>query len=160
MDLCPCGSGLAFDQCCGPYLDGKLAPTAEAVMRSRYTAYVVGNLDHLERTCTANALKEFDRADIERFMVDAKWLGLDILNVENGGPDDETGQVDFTFHYRHKGENYSQRELASFCKKDGAWLYQDSDVNGKGKPVQVTQIGRNDPCPCGSGKKYKKCCGA
>jgi len=160
MGLCHCGSGVEFDVCCGPYLAGKLAPTAEAVMRSRYSAYAVGNIEHLERTCTAEALKEFDRADIERFMEEAEWLGLDIHETTDGGPQDETGRVNFTFHYKHQGKPYSQRELASFTKVNGAWLYHDSDLSASAPPVRVVQIGRNDPCSCGSGKKYKKCCGA
>ena len=160
MSACACGSGRPFEDCCDPLLAGHPAPTAEALMRSRYTAYVVGRLDHVERTNTPEACTDFDRLDSERFAAEANWLGLKILRVVDGGPDDTTGQVEFTFRYKHHGKVHMQHELAYFCRRDGQWLYEHSEMNPKGEPVRVSKINRNDPCPCGSGKKHKKCCGA
>lgn len=160
MSLCVCGSGLEAAACCDQYLAGKAAPTAEALMRSRYTAYVKGDMDYIERTDSAEALAEFNRADSERVAAQAEWLGLRVVRTEAGGESDNEGKVEFVFSYREKGQVYSQHELSSFARRDGKWLYVDSIVNPKQEPLRVDHIGRNDPCSCGSGKKYKKCCGA
>lgn len=160
MTHCHCGSGIDLDACCLSFISvGGNAPTAEALMRSRYTAHVLGNFDYIEKTCAPEAAAEFNRMDVERCHEDIEWLSLNIQQVTGGGVDDETGQVDFTFCYRYNGQEQVQREIATFCRVDGRWLYKDSDINPKGKPIVVSHIGRNDPCPCGAGKKYKKCCG-
>ncbi len=159
MSVCVCGSGFEFAACCEPILAGQPAPTAEALMRSRYAAYAVGNLDHLERTATPEAREAFNRADAEQVADETTWLGLEIRQVVNGGVEDETGQVEFVFRYRLQGRKMMQHELADFCRQDGLWLYQGSQMNPKSPPVRVSKVNRNDPCACGSGKKAKKCCG-
>ncbi|MBV5309488.1 YchJ family protein [Chromatium okenii] len=160
MAVCACGSGREFDECCAPFLAGAPAPTAEALMRSRYTAYAVGQLDHLERTDAPEARDEFNRADAERTAAETTWLGLKVVRVVDGGVDDQTGQVEFIFRYRQHGKIHAQHELSQFRREDGIWLYESSEMNPKSPPVRVAKINRNDPCTCGSGKKYKKCCGA
>ncbi|TCT20242.1 YchJ family protein [Thiobaca trueperi] len=159
MSVCVCGSGLEFAACCEPILAGQPAPTAEALMRSRYAAYAVGNLDHLERTATSEAREAFNRADAEQVADETTWLGLEIRQVVDGGVEDETGQVEFVFRYRLQGRKMMQHELADFRREDGLWLYQGSQMNPKSPPVRVSKVNRNDPCACGSGKKAKKCCG-
>lgn len=129
-------------------------------MRSRYAAYVVNNLDHLERTAAPEAREAFKREDAEQVADQTTWLGLDIRNVIDGGLDDQTGQIDFVFRYRLQGRKLMQHELADFRREDGVWLYEGSKMNPKSPPLRVEKINRNDPCICGSGKKYKKCCGA
>ena len=160
MSECVCGSGREFDDCCAPILAGQPAPTAEALMRSRYAAYVVGNLDHLERTVTPEALQSFDRSDAEQVAAETTWLGLEIRRVVDGGVDDETGLVEFVFRYRLKGKTMAQHELSEFRRDGETWRYHRSEMNPKGPPARVVKVGRNDLCACGSGKKYKKCCGA
>ena len=160
MSLCPCGSCSAQDVCCGPALSGqKPALTAEALMRSRYTAYATGNLDYVERSCTPEALKDFDRDEAQQFVDGATWQGLEVLKCEAGGPEDETGKVEYIFRYHFGGQDYVCHELSSFVRQNGQWVYHACEVNPKSAPARVAQIGRNDPCSCGSGKKYKKCCG-
>lgn len=160
MDECRCGSGKSFDECCSPIIAGQPAASPEALMRSRYTAFTLGDLDHIERTNTEAALAEFNRIDIEASLPDTEWLGLEILGTEGGLNADSKGKVSFSFRYQKAGREYSQREIASFVRVDGDWRYESSEVNPKPPPVRVEKIGRNDPCPCGSGKKYKKCHGA
>ena len=160
MSDCVCGSGRDFEACCAPILAGALAPTAEALMRSRYTAYVVGNLDHLERTATPEALQSFNRLDAERTVEETTWLGLEVRRVVGGGVDDQRGQVEFVFRYRQQGKTLMQHELSDFRRDEGAWRYHSSEMNPRSPPVRVAKVSRNDPCTCGSGKKYKKCCGA
>lgn len=160
MTTCPCGSRKEFEECCGPLIAGKPAPTAEALMRSRYTAYTRGDLDYIERTCTENALQTFNRVDMEASLPGSEWLGLEILDTQGGQEGDTEGTVKFSFRYRRGGRDFSQLEISKFQRVDGGWRYDESEVNPKPPPVRVEKIGRNDPCPCGSGKKYKKCCGA
>ncbi len=160
MSACVCGSGREFEACCGPLLAGEPAPTAEALMRSRYTAFVMGNLDHIDRSHAPEVRDQFDRLQAERIVDEAQWLGLSVRRVVEGGPDDQTGQVEFVARYKQRGQLYDQHELATFRREEGVWLYQSGQLNPKSPPRQVVKPGRNDACSCGSGKKYKKCCGA
>lgn len=157
MSTCPCGSGLAYSDCCKPYHLGRPAPTPESLMRSRYSAFVFHNLDYVEATSTEEAAATFARSTMEASLPDTKWLGLDISEVTET---ETEATVRFSFRYSYKGRDQMQVEIARFVRADGIWLYDSSEVNPKSAPVRVVQIGRNDPCPCGSGKKYKKCCGA
>lgn len=155
MVPCPCGSGKLILACCGPTLAGKPAPTAEALMRSRYTAYATGKFAYIEETCAGPAAKAFNRREAERSGLGTEWLGLTITGREAGLERDETSKVSFTFRVRQNGEEVSVSEVSLFRKIDGRWFYWDRE--DKGKPGRV---GRNDPCPCGSGKKFKACHGA
>jgi SEC-C motif-containing protein len=153
MPLCPCGSGTAFERCCGRYLSGEEnAPTAQALMRSRYTAYVRGDVAYLERS--------WDPATRPPALGSAadgpEWLGLEIVSTHAGAPDDREGTVEFVARYRDHGAEGRMHEVSRFRKEDGGWLYVDGRIGGDIAP----KVGRNDPCPCGSGKKFKKCCGA
>lgn len=160
MNNCPCGSGKTIDQCCEPYIQGREhAPTAEALMRSRYTAYAIKNLEYLRDTLLPEERDEFDIEAARKWSETAQWDGLDILHTEDGGPDDETGIVDFVARYSQSGVRQAHRELGSFRKQDGQWLYVDGEVRGEPQRRATPKVGRNEPCPCGSGKKYKKCCG-
>lgn len=160
MRPCPCGSARAFRDCCAQYIEGSSAPTAEALMRSRYSAFTVGNLDYIERTSTPDAAHLFNRIDMELSLPDIEWLGIEVHGTNGGGLDDTTGEVSFAVRYRYQSRTFTQVEKASFKRADGIWLYDKSEINPKSPPVRVVHVGRNDPCPCGSGKKYKKCCGS
>lgn len=154
MSMCPCNSELELGRCCGPLLSGALASTPEALMRSRYTAFTQNNLDYIEGTCSEDALASFSRVDFERSLPETTWAGFE---VRSSSPTDELsteGFVTFTVRYRFKERDMSQSELARFVKIDGRWLYNDSEINPKAPPVRVQKPGRNDPCFCGSGKKY------
>jgi SEC-C motif domain protein len=161
MHACPCGSGKDFDTCCGPILAGAPAPTAEALMRSRYTAHVKQDIAHLERTLSAEQRKSFDEAAARRWSQESEWLGLSISRTEQGGEGDETGLVEFTARFKIEGGEQEHFEQALFSREEGRWVYA-GQLNGPGVTVrrESPKIGRNDPCPCGTGKKYKKCCGA
>lgn len=126
-------------------------------MRARYTAYARGDLGYLEGTQLAG---DWDRASAEAWSKNSEWLGLEVVSTEAGGPGDETGVVEFVARYALKGVPQEHRETARFGRRDGKWIFLDGDVHGS-KPVvrESPKIGRNDPCPCGSGRKYKKCCG-
>ena len=153
--LCPCGSKLNYDQCCGPYIEGsKDAPTAEALMRSRYVAYAQKNDDYVLKTWHPSTRPEDSRPT----QTNATWISLTILGTEAGQEKDTEGVVEFRARCRIKGEAAGVDEASTFVKEDGKWYYVDG---GGIQPVRTreSKVGRNDPCPCGSGKKYKKCCG-
>lgn len=160
MSLCPCGSGRGLEECCGPIVGGAPAPTAEALMRSRYTAFVLGDMDHIARTHAPEVREDFNAADAKRWSSESKWDGLEIRHIEGGGAGDEAGSVEFVARFRSGGQVHAHHELATFRREDGVWYYVDGQLNPKAAPRHVDKVGRNDPCPCGSGKKYKKCCGA
>jgi SEC-C motif-containing protein len=156
MSACSCGSGLALDACCGPILAGAPAPTPEALMRSRYTAFVQGNVDHLHRTHAPEIRKDFNRAEAQRTAAEVEWLGLTILHASEDG---DAGTVEFSVRFRRGGQELTQHEVSRFRRHEGHWLYEGGKVSANHPPRHVVKTGRNDPCPCGSGKKYKKCCG-
>ncbi len=170
---CPCGSALDYEACCGPYLAGEASPpTAEALMRSRYTAYTRGDIDYIADTLAAEDRAAFDRAAATAWATQSKWLGLRIQFVEGGGRADREGVVAFAATYSQNGQVMEHHEVSQFRRGErGAWRFVSGDTGARliGQRPQVstpqparsgtTKVGRNDPCPCGSGKKYKKCCG-
>jgi SEC-C motif domain protein len=161
MESCPCGSGRAYDECCGPYIARKAKPaTAEALMRSRYSAYAKKAIDYIVDTCLIDDEHGIDKDATKRWSEKSNWLGLKILSVEKGGASDEEGVVEFKAGYVLDGLRESHHEKAAFAKKEGVWLYVDGEVIPETVVREGPKVGRNDPCPCGSGKKYKKCCGA
>lgn len=158
MTACPCGSGNALDACCGPILSGSVpAPTAAALMRSRYSAFATGNIDYLEQTLLPETRHDFDRKEISDWAANSEWTGLEIRSTEAGAENDTEGFVEFVAHFRMDGKDYVHHETSSFTRRDGRWWYVDGTRGPR--PRTAAKVGRNDPCPCGSGKKYKKCCG-
>ena len=160
MSECPCGSAQPLDACCGPYIDGAPAPTAEATMRSRYSAHVLENADYLAATLSKEQRADYDGQAAAQSFAETKWLGLEIRKTDGGGEAEETGTVEFVARYRNGRQHVSHHELSFFTREEGRWVFAGCDMNPKAPTVRVEKIGRNDPCPCGSGKKYKKCCGA
>lgn len=160
MTLCPCGSGKELDTCCAPILAGAPAPTALALLRSRYTAFVQGNIGYLAETLAPDIRDDFDQVEAERVTGEAKWQGLEVRTVSGGGEDDETASIEFMARFSLHGQQRIQHERSTFGREDGRWVCTGGEVNPKDPPRQVVKVGRNEPCPCGSGKKYKKCCGA
>jgi SEC-C motif domain protein len=161
MARCHCNSGLEFDSCCGPILSGeKPAATAEALMRSRYSAYACGQIDYLSESLHPNHRDDHDVAATRRWAEKADWLGLEIRSTSAGGEGDDAGEVEFIVSYRENGVVRNHHEISRFKKDAGCWYYVDGDAP-KVETFKKDQpkVGRNDPCPCGSGKKYKKCCG-
>ncbi|MDX8404328.1 MAG: YchJ family metal-binding protein [Mariprofundaceae bacterium] len=153
MSLCPCGSGEPLEPCCGRFINGKaLAPTAEALMRSRYSAYVLGDHDYLTKTWHPETCPEYLGGTA------LTWLALDIVNTQKGHETDSEGVVAFiaSFFDGSKGKRLHEtsRFVRANCAKEiGRWLYVDGQCS-------VSDIGKNDICPCGSDKKFKRCCGS
>lgn len=157
---CPCGSGVTYTSCCEPVVAGRAkAATAEATMRARYTAFATGAVDFLidsHHTSTRGKLK---RKDLEDWSKNSVWQGLEILASQDGGSEQNQGTVTFRARYTKLGKETVHEEHAKFEREDGAWRFVDGGPIPQA-PVrrEAPKVGRNDPCPCGSGKKYKKCC--
>ncbi len=162
MNACPCGSGQEVDVCCGPLLSGaRHAATAEALMRSRYSAYVLSDIAYLTETLDPDHRHDHDAAAARRWAERSVWEGLEVRSVEGGGPEDDEGIVELVAAFSENGIHRRHHETGRFRRRDGRWYY----VDGKLVPPTTERhaapkTGRNDPCPCGSGKKSKKCCGS
>ncbi len=170
MDDCPCGQLSPYTDCCGPFLRGTAYPdTAEELMRSRFSAHVKKNWGYLLKTLCAEERKHESVKEIDSGVT---WTRLDVVSTSQGEIDDANGEVEFAAHF-HQGDEQEQvhREKAKFIRESGRWVYtaEQSDVEEPAnmetpEPVKTfvreqPKVGRNDPCTCGSGKKFKKCCG-
>jgi SEC-C motif-containing protein len=118
-EACPCGSGRSLDGCCGPFLAGGAAPTAEALMRSRFTAFALGDESHLLRTWHRDT-----RPTSIWFVPDQRWTALEVLATVGGDLLDAEGAVEFRAHYERGGVTGSLHELSRFVRDDEhRWVY-------------------------------------
>ncbi|WP_067272365.1 YchJ family protein [Streptomyces jeddahensis] len=121
--LCPCGSGAAYSQCCGRRHSGAAAaPTAEALMRSRYSAFAVRDEAYLLRTWHPETRPP--RVDFDAGM---RWTGLKILDTTDGSAFHTTGTVTFRAHYTDGGRAGVLHERSRFTRVGGAWVYVDGE---------------------------------
>ncbi len=162
MSQCPCNSGIEFSVCCAPYLKGKQKPpTALALIRSRYTAHTFANIEYIQATHHPRHRHEIDLANTREWAESSDWLGLEIISSDQGGEEDQRGTVEFIARYNDaKGKLFNHHEVSLFEKLDGEWYFVDAEAPKVQQIRRETpKVGRNDPCHCGSGKKFKKCCG-
>ncbi|PLX38287.1 MAG: zinc chelation protein SecC [Hyphomicrobiales bacterium] len=128
---CPCGSGMPLESCCGRFLSGATgAATAEELMRSRYTAHVLGNVGYLKNTLWPAYQKAFDAIAVGAFASGNRWIGLSVLETEDGGADDATGTVLFEARFLAGTDMGVHRELSLFRKKGGRWYYVEGLPEG------------------------------
>lgn len=157
--FCLCGSGIEYKQCCGSFHSGdKLPATAEALMRSRFTAYALDKTQYVQDTWDASTRPKPEKTHFAEENID--WQRLEIIDTKKGGINDSKGIVEFKAYYMNNGEEYMLHEISRFAKTNGRWFYVDGVVKKIGKIIQQSNQGKNAPCPCGSGKKFKRCCGA
>lgn len=123
QDRCPCASGDVFGCCCGPLLDGAPAPTAERLMRSRYTAFGLQDAGHLLRTWHSTT-----RPETIDFEPDLEWRRLLVIDRAAGGPFDREGVVAFEAFWRQGAARGSLHERSRFVREDRHWYYVDGDV--------------------------------
>ncbi len=146
--LCPCKSGKNLDGCCKPYHDGTVeAPTAEALMRARYAAFVLDLPEYIWRTWHESTRPELDLLG----GLGLKWIDLNIQSTQAGSVNDTQGKVHFLASFVSGNKGKVLDEVSDFIKEDGLWYYVDGESS-------TTDISRNDSCPCGSGIKFKRCC--
>jgi SEC-C motif-containing protein len=134
----------------------RAAESAGQLMRSRFTAHVVGDYRHLHRTDLATARRPYVETPDETAMT---WTRL-VIHQEEPGMKPGTAFVDFSAYHDEAGVEQALHEKSEFTCVDGTWLYTRAVRTGPA-PVKSSapKVGRNDPCPCGSGKKFKQCCG-
>ena len=150
-DPCPCGTAKPYRVCCKPLHRGTAqAQTAERLMRSRYSAFCKRHVEYLIATRHPSQCKPDDRAALTATIDRHQWLGLRILDKHRGGRTDNVGYVEFVAYFSGPGQIH---ERSKFVKEDGQWFYFDGEQRD---PVKT---GRNEPCWCGSGKKFKRCHG-
>lgn len=150
---CPCGSQKALADCCGPYIQSQSAPTAEALMRSRYTAYCLGQIDYLIATHHPLHRAPDSYRQIADTIRRSTWLGLRVLDTQQGQPEDKTGVVEFVAAYRDGKRTAQIHERSRFRQQRGRWLYLEGDLLPPLRPKG------SEPCWCGSGKPFKRCHG-
>ncbi|MEI6463362.1 MAG: YchJ family protein [Verrucomicrobiota bacterium] len=156
-DPCPCGSGQAFGPCCDPVLkQERVAATAEQLMRSRFTAHYLSDYRHLHRTYLSTARQPYVEEDLSEG--ELQWSRL-VVHAHEPGPRPDTAFVDFTAYFRDGGNEHPLHEKSEFQRIDGQWFYTKSVRTGPAPAKAAPKVGRNDPCPCGSGRKFKQCCG-
>ena len=127
MKPCPCGFGDTYTDCCGRYIGGVAAPTALALMRSRYSAYVLGEIEYLLNTHDPTTRDVTKRDSMERWSKDTDWQGLTIVTTEKGTDSDSTGIVEFIARGVTRGKPFVMSERSRFRKIDGTWYYTDGD---------------------------------
>jgi len=144
--MCICGNKQNYKECCGAIIEAKCkAKTPEELMRSRYTAYVRADGRYLVLSAVKENRYEDDAQLIEEFSKSVEWLKLDVLKTEND-------TVEFKAYYKDQENIKVLHEKSHFVIEDDVWRYKDGELYN-------SKVERNESCPCGSGKKYKKCCG-
>ncbi|HEU0205156.1 MAG TPA: YchJ family metal-binding protein [Pseudolysinimonas sp.] len=127
--LCPCGSGLDYSGCCEPLHLGAAAETAEALMRSRFSAFALrstkAGLDAYLLSSwhpsTRPAKLEIDDGTV--------WRKLQVVDTMAGGPGDDTGVVEFRASYRDGGGLAGvMHERSRFERERGLWRYLDGEA--------------------------------
>ncbi len=124
MNNCPCGSEMTYNQCCRQYHDGKSAPTAETLMRSRYSAYVMRNGAYLHRSWHSST-RPNKKGLLQLPPMD--WVGLEIVRTELGGEQDASGIVAFIARFRDGEQIGELHETSRFVKEGGKWFYVDGE---------------------------------
>lgn len=161
--LCPCGSGNTLANCCGPYLEGLAATDATALVRSRFTAFCLQKYAYLVETTHPDFRDDLTPDTIRENMQGVRWVRLDIREAGATTPPEEGAEpfetVTFSALYEREGVPYQLAET-SYFRREGDRLYYVEGLAHRplGYRRTAPKVGRNDPCPCGSGKKYKKCC--
>ncbi|WP_321280394.1 YchJ family protein [Vibrio sp.] len=163
---CPCGSNLSYQQCCEiAHCNHANVETPEQLMRSRYSAHVLGLVDYVVATYHPSCHAEAQREGIAQ-SIDSDWCQLEVIKAEAGSNENE-GFVEFNAYFNEDGKRYCLSERSRFVKENELWYYIDGTFPQDeqepdprlSQPVSSLKVGRNDPCICGSGKKFKKCCG-
>lgn len=122
---CPCGFGGSYEKCCEPLLNGvSVAATAEALMSSRYTAYVLLNETYLLSSWHPSTRPQ----QLELLDEPVKWSGLTIISTESGQANDNEGTVEFLARYKINGKAYRLHEVSHFIKEGGCWFYVGGEL--------------------------------
>lgn len=147
---CPCQSGKAYQDCCYPFHQfNQLPATAEQLMRSRYTAYVLQDIDYIVKTTTPSQQKRLNVEVLKNWAAETTWVGL---NIKKHQPNLSKIHSAVAFDAFFNSENgiQSHQENSLFVQIEKRWYFVDPTVD---LPAM------KQACLCGSGKKFKHCCG-
>ena len=154
IKVCFCGSALVFKECCQPIINGNVdAKNAEALMRSRFSAYSINNYQYILETYSPAKRTKLTINELATSAQDTKWLSLQVLTHHC---DTTTANVEFKAFYQLDNAYHVMHEVSDFIFEAGKWWYADGVIQ-KGSGEYTPQ--RNSQCLCGSTKKFKKCCG-
>ena len=146
---CPCGQG-NYQHCCQPLHVGQAhAESASQLMRSRYSAFALQQIDYIVQTTALGQQASLDVGAIADWSKSNQWLKLEVLN-SNEKLDKNHAQVEFKAHYHDGKQEQVHHEVSHFVQQDGVWYFLD--------PTTEMQITMKQACICGSGKKFKQCC--
>lgn len=163
--LCTCCSKLTYSQCCQPiHNNRKQALQPEQLMRARYSAHVLKLVDFVVETYHSSCHAEEQRDAITE-SIESQWCKLEVLNTST--VENDQGYVEFKAYFQEGEQEFCLHEHSRFVKENDLWVYIDGFMPQEtqltdprlNQTIQSLKIGRNDPCICGSGKKFKKCCG-
>ena len=159
-ETCPCGSGASFGDCCEPIIKGtRESETAEELMRARYSAFVTQAIDFIVASTHSRTRKDIDLPFIREWSETSTWHGLEILETKQ--VNENKAFVSFEAQFAQGDEVQHHREKSLFERENGEWRFVTGDeLKNPTVRYEAPRPGRNDPCPCGSGKKYKKCHGS
>jgi len=151
--VCYCGSQKNFEDCCSLFLTGRSKPEIpEQLMRARYSAFCIKDIDYLISTHHPSKHRPNDREVLAKTIRETQWLGLKVLKTEKGQVSQGFGYVEFVAYYKNKIKG-QLHENSKFIHESGQWYYFEGEV------LEPLKFARNEPCWCGSNKKYKKCHG-
>lgn len=146
---CYCGLGNPYAVCCQPYHDGTPTPTAEHLMRSRFGSFYLKNVDYIIATTAPSQQDRLDKPALQAWADGMNWTRLDVISHNKIGK--RHAQVHFKAYFDNGDGEQVHDELSAFVKIGERWYFLDSTV-----PVTLTNT---QPCLCGSGEKFKACCG-
>lgn len=157
-NFCPCqiqailpttGDELSYSQCCQPFHTQQDTPhTAEQLMRSRYSAYVLGLIDYIVHTTVPSQQTGLDRFALQQWSRETAWQGLQVITTQN--MDKSHDKVEFKAYFLHENQQQAHHEISYFVKIQQKWYFLDPTV-----PIALSM---KQPCLCGSEKKFKACC--
>ncbi|MDU7785105.1 MAG: YchJ family protein [Aggregatibacter aphrophilus] len=146
---CPCQSNKSYEDCCGCFhTHARFPETAEQLMRSRYAAYVLKNVPYIVETTVPSQQALLNVQAIQAWAENTQWLGLQILKTETLTKLQSAVEFHAVFQCEEGEQTHHERSI--FVKIDGRWYFVDPTV-----PLPMMK----QPCVCGSGKKFKHCCG-
>jgi len=153
---CPCGSGLDFSVCCEPIITGqRKAATAEQLMRARFTAHVANANEFLHYSYLPSSKHPYIE---ETGTAPLPWTRL-VIHAHEPEVKPDVSNVEFTAYFKaDNGAEGLMQEKSEFHRINGNWIFARTLRQGPAPIKTAVKAGRNDPCPCGSGKKYKQCC--
>lgn len=153
MNNCPCGSGAIYHDCCARYHHGQaVAADAQTLMKSRFCAFYLGNIDYIIATTVPAEQALLDKASLQAWADGVRWHKLDVVS-HSPKIGKRHAQVHFRAYFCRVGEDIERchDEHSAFVNIEGRWYFLDPTL-----PIKLTN---KQPCLCGSGEKFKACCG-